>query len=79
MASEAEAARQQAARFLVMAMEARDKGNLPLADLLTEAAYRAFDKAEEADVASPPQPTPEQQEPVAQQPQQIQPDKEPDE
>jgi uncharacterized membrane protein (UPF0182 family) len=79
MASEAESARRQAARFLAMAMEAREKGNLALAELLTDAATAAFDKAEEAEAeaAAPPPSTAEPQQP-AQQQQQVQPDQEPE-
>ena len=79
--SEAESARHQAARLLALAMEARDKGNFALAELLTDAATHAFDKAaaaEAAAAAATPPPVPEQQQPAAQQQQQIQPDKEDD-
>ena len=78
MASEAESARQKAARFLALAMEARANGNFELAELLTDAATAAFDKAEEAEAASLPASTAEPQQPDAQQQQQVQPDQEPD-
>jgi hypothetical protein len=77
MASEAETARQRAAHFLALAMEAREKGNFALAELLADAASAAFDKAEGAEAAAPPPSTAEPQQP-AQQQQQVQPDQEPD-
>jgi hypothetical protein len=80
MALEVESARQKAARFLALAMEVRQKGNLELAELLTDAASAAFDKAEteQAESATHPASTAEPQQPAAQQQQQLQPDKKPD-
>jgi hypothetical protein len=63
MRTSAESLREQAARFFVMAQEARDEGKSGLADLLTEAARRAIGAEATA-------PTDEQQETDLIQPQQ---------
>ena len=69
--------REQAARYLALALQARQNGDAPFADLLT---IRANDLLEEADqlrgiVSSAPEP-PESPQPGAQQQQQVQPKKE---
>jgi hypothetical protein len=64
------AAKQKAARFLALALEARERGNNGLAEMLTEAANSVLE-----DAATVPPPAQEPQQPVAQQQQQIQPDK----
>ena len=58
MRTSAESVREQAARFFAMAAQARDEGNVGLADLLTEAARRA------AAAVEPTLPQAEQQETV---------------
>ncbi|MBX9773362.1 MAG: hypothetical protein K2Y71_03025 [Xanthobacteraceae bacterium] len=78
MASEAQSARRKAARYLALAMEARDKGNFELAELLTKAATAAFDEAEAQEaVQIPPAATVEPPQAPIQQQQQVQPDDEP--
>jgi hypothetical protein len=67
--------RDQAARYLALALQARQSGDVPFAEKLTT---RASDLLEEADrlrhiMSSPP---PEPQQPGAQQQQQVQPKKE---
>ena len=80
MTLEAESARKKAARFLALAMEARANGDFELAKLLTDAATAAFNKAEaeQAEAASLSASTAEPQQPAAQQQQQVQPDKKPE-
>lgn len=46
--------REKAARLFVMAIEAQDKGNSPLANLLTEAATRYLDRSEDSEARYPP-------------------------
>lgn len=67
--------RKQAARLFALAIDARDKGDVSLANLMTEAATRCLDHAEELDLSTAPPPSAQQQQPVGQQQQQIQPDK----
>jgi hypothetical protein len=74
MANSIEALREQAARLFALALEARDKGNFELADLMTAAATRQLDRAEELESAAPPPSPQQQQQPAAQQQQQVQPD-----
>lgn len=79
MASEAESARQKAALYLALAMEARASENFELAELLTNAATAAFDKAEAQEAAEiPPAATAEPPQAPIQQQQQAQPDDGPD-
>jgi hypothetical protein len=79
MWSKTASARQKAARFLALAMEARARENFELADLLTDAATAAFAKAEaEEAAAAASAPTAEQKQPPVQQQQQAQPDHGPD-
>jgi hypothetical protein len=66
--------RKQAARLFALAVDARDKGDVSLADLMTQAAARCIDRIEELERSTPLPPSAQQQ-PVAQQQQQIQPDK----
>ena len=73
--SGADLAREQAARLFALAIEARDKGNNELAEMLTAAASRCLDRVVDAEVGPPPLSSPDQQQPVAQQQQQIQPGK----
>jgi hypothetical protein len=63
---------------LALALEARERGNNGLAQMLTEAANSVWENAAELEATVPP-PTQEPQQPVAQQQQQIQPDKKEDE
>jgi hypothetical protein len=67
--------RKQAARLFALAVEARDKGDVSLADLMTQAAARCLDGIEELERSTLPPSSAQQQQPVAQQQQQVQPDK----
>jgi hypothetical protein len=79
MWSKSASARQKAARFLALAMEARANEDFELAELLTDAATAAFNKAEAEEAAASSALTTEQQQaPVQQQQQQVQPDDGPD-
>jgi hypothetical protein len=80
MASEAESARKKAALYLALALEARALENFELAELLTDAATAAFDKAEaqEAADALPPVPAAQSEQPPVHQQQQAQPNDGPD-
>ena len=79
MWSKSASARQKAARFLALAMEARANQDFELAELLTDAATAAFNKAEAEEAAASSALTTEQQQaPVQQQQQQVQPDDGPD-
>ena len=76
MATEAEQLRAQATRLFARAIQARDQGRFDLAEVLTAAAERSLENAaalEAAALVTVPQAG---QQPVAQQQQQIQPDKE---
>ena len=63
--------RDQAARLFVAAVEARGKGSIELADMLTAAASRCLDRAIEAESAAVPPITAQEQPPVIQQQQQT--------
>jgi hypothetical protein len=70
----------QAARLLAIALQARERGDVELAEQLTARAMQYLDQGsrDEADPAGPAMPPPpaEPAQPVAQQQQQIQPDAE---
>jgi hypothetical protein len=68
-----EAARAQAARLFARAIQARDQGQIDLAEVLTAAAARALESAMAIDAALGT--TPKIVDQPAQQQQQIQPDK----
>jgi hypothetical protein len=64
----AQAFHDQAARRYAVAIEARAKGNIPLANLLVDAAARSLDQATAAEAtdATLPPPSPRQRQPVVQ-------------
>ena len=63
----ANAAKQKAARFLALALEARERGNYGLAEMLTEAGNSVLEYAAELEATVPPPPPQEPQQQVAQQ------------
>jgi hypothetical protein len=73
--SAAEMMWRQAARLFATAVAAREKSNFQLADLLTDAANRYLDRAGDLERIPPFPPSLKPQQPIAQQQQQIQPDK----
>lgn len=64
--------REQAARLLALAMQARDKGNVELAKLMTDAAARYLDQAVTVEAAEK-VPRPTNDGPLTLQQQQVQP------
>ena len=76
MATEAEQLRAQATRLFARASQARDQGNVHFAEVLTASAERSLENAVALEAALPAVTVPPAgQQPVAQQQQQIQPDK----
>ena len=73
MATPGEAARQQLARLLALAAEARERGDLNEAELFTTAAARCLVRLS-AEEQTPPTAPSEAARPVAQQQEQIQPE-----
>ena len=64
--------RQQAERFLALALDARSKGHLELAEQLTARAMQCLDEANETDGVPDPPPPPTEPVPQPQQQQQRQ-------
>ena len=76
MATEAEQLRAQATRLFARASQARDQGNVHFAEVLTASAERSLQNAVALEAALPAVMVPPAgQQPVAQQQQQVQPDK----
>lgn len=80
MRTKSELMRDQAARLLALSTQAREAGNSDLAELLTQAAANCLGNIVEDELGNPPpRETQPKGQPIAQQQQQVQPDKEGDE